>query len=177
MEKFPDAIISELEEQVPELREILFAHFEGDYSKVCEFAARFLILATNQARELEDALAREQEVAEMLVKSASAHRNTLDFFDSAQRELLVTARKAMMDSLLRGVALGKSALPRRNAKKRHEEHYQMKAEIFEWLDKNPIPYRGKDATAQRIMKIVPIAFRTARNWIDDWEEVRSAGRQ
>ncbi|MBN9405818.1 MAG: hypothetical protein J0I00_10390 [Burkholderiales bacterium] len=59
---------------------------------------------------------------------------------------------------------------------RHAENYAMRKDVFDWLDKNPPKPRGKDAAAQAIAgKVVPISFRAARKWIDEWEKLRSTG--
>lgn len=66
---------------------------------------------------------------------------------------------------------------REGAVARHQENRTLKAEVFAHLDANPPPYRGKDKAAESIAgKLVPVSFRTARKWIDDWEKLRSAGR-
>jgi hypothetical protein len=69
-----------------------------------------------------------------------------------------------------------SALARKGAHKRHKEHREIKAAIFEWLDVNRSNYKSMDATAKAIIKQQPIAFRTAREWVGEWKKLRPAGR-
>lgn len=62
------------------------------------------------------------------------------------------------------------------ALKRHAENHAMKQDVFNWLEKNRSTYRSKDATATAIANnVVPITWRTARAWIDQWEKKQSAG--
>lgn len=64
------------------------------------------------------------------------------------------------------------------ADKRHEENRAMKAEVFAWLDENLSSFPSMDKAAEAIAaKVVPIAFRTARKWIDDYKKLRSAGTE
>lgn len=59
--------------------------------------------------------------------------------------------------------------------KRHEENRAMKREVFNWLDANP-PQKGElDKTADTIkeLNLVPMAWRTIREWIGEWRKLRS----
>ena len=61
--------------------------------------------------------------------------------------------------------------------KRHQEHYQFKADVFDWLRSNMQNYKSMDATAEAIAgKIVPVTFRTARKWVKEYKDMQSAGR-
>ena len=61
--------------------------------------------------------------------------------------------------------------------KRHQEHYQMKADVFDWLGSNMHNYKSMDATAEAIAgKVVPLAFRTVRKWVKEYKDMQSAGR-
>jgi hypothetical protein len=64
---------------------------------------------------------------------------------------------------------GSSAISERArtaANARHKENHQMKSEALEWYEKNKNKYRSKDQAAEVIARtVVPVAFRTARDWI------------
>lgn len=63
------------------------------------------------------------------------------------------------------------------ALKRHAENHSMKAEAFTWLDENMQNFRSMDKAAEAIAnKVVPIAFRTARQWVGEWKKTRSTGK-
>ena len=83
------------------------------------------------------------------------------------------------------VALGRSPLSqlalsqnaRSGADKSHVENRRMKAEVFEWLDLNMRSFRSMDGAAENIsQRVVPVKFRTARDWITDWKRLRSASK-
>jgi hypothetical protein len=63
----------------------------------------------------------------------------------------------------------------RGATARHKENRGMKNDAFDWLSKNMERFRSKDAAAKAISgDVVPVEFRTARNWIDQWEKTRAS---
>lgn len=52
----------------------------------------------------------------------------------------------------------------------------MKKDAFEWLNENRHRFSSLDATAEAIAgNIVPVTFRTARDWVEQWKKLRSAG--
>jgi hypothetical protein len=60
----------------------------------------------------------------------------------------------------------------------HATHRKEKAKYFEWLDMNRGRFKSKDQTAANVPeKIVAKSFRTLRTWLDEWEKLRSTGRQ
>ena len=70
-----------------------------------------------------------------------------------------------------------------NAKKaahaRHREDHQMKEQVWQWYGANKDKFDSMDKAAEAVVgseKLVPIAFRTARAWIREWERKRSARR-
>jgi hypothetical protein len=76
-----------------------------------------------------------------------------------------------------GFENGKKDAPRRNANKRHAENHQLKNDVFSWLDKNMHNYKSMDSAAEAIAgKIVPMKFRTVRNWVGQWKKLRSASK-
>lgn len=61
-----------------------------------------------------------------------------------------------------------SGLARSAALERHKENHQMKEMVMEWMAKNGGNYKSKDAAAEAIAsKVVPMKFRTVRNWIKE----------
>ena len=60
---------------------------------------------------------------------------------------------------------------------RHRENREMKSQVFEWLDANRSNHPSMDKCAEVISRtVVPIAFRTARNWVGDWAKDRQSAR-
>lgn len=61
------------------------------------------------------------------------------------------------------------------ASKRHAENRAMKKEVFTWLDENMHRFPSFDKVATEIsQKVAPIGFRAARDWVGDWNKLRSA---
>jgi len=84
--------------------------------------------------------------------------------------------KKMHELLPMAFEEGKKAIAVRGATARHAENRAIKQDVFDWLDANPPKPRGKDAAAAAIAGgVVPVTFRTARKWIDEWENLRSTG--
>lgn len=62
---------------------------------------------------------------------------------------------------------------RKGADKIHIENRSMKADVFAWLDSQPI-FRTIEAAAMAITKQQPIAHVTGRDWYKEWKKLRSA---
>ncbi|MCT9809780.1 hypothetical protein N0K08_03985 [Acidovorax sp. Be4] len=59
---------------------------------------------------------------------------------------------------------------------RHQENRAMKAEVFAWLDANMARFKSMDSAAKAIaVKVAPVEFRTARNWVGQWKKLPSTG--
>lgn len=70
-----------------------------------------------------------------------------------------------------------SAAQAARALARHSENHSMRQQVFEWLDQNMPQFTSLDSAADAIAgKVVPVKWRTARDWIGQWKKVRSAGR-
>lgn len=54
------------------------------------------------------------------------------------------------------------------AYKRHSEHRAMKDDLFDWYCKHHQHYSSMNAAAEVAIKIVPVKFRTARDWISEF---------
>ncbi|MET3459787.1 hypothetical protein [Variovorax atrisoli] len=69
-----------------------------------------------------------------------------------------------------------SQLARLGAAAAHAENRAMKALVMTWCDSNMGQFKSMDAAAEAVAgKLVPVKFRTARQWIGDWRKLRSAG--
>lgn len=69
-----------------------------------------------------------------------------------------------------------SALQAAKSAKRHAENYAMQEDIYQWMDENWKPGMSFDSAASEIAgKVVPLAWRTVREHITDWNKLRSAG--
>lgn len=56
------------------------------------------------------------------------------------------------------------------AQARHRENHDMKRQVFAWLDENFSNYKSMDGAAEAIAKgVVPVKFRTARDWVGQWK--------
>ena len=85
-----------------------------------------------------------------LYEAARAAREKLDIFKQARRK-------------------GADAI--------HAENRSMKADVFKWLDTNNTGSMTLDDIALTIAgKVVPLTFRTVRDYITEWKRLRSAGR-
>ena len=72
----------------------------------------------------------------------------------------------------------KSDAGRTAAAGRHKENHQMKKEVMEWCEENLAKYRSMDAAADAVAgKLVPVKFRTARNWIAEYRKVHPSARR
>lgn len=59
---------------------------------------------------------------------------------------------------------------------RHKENRSCKKQVFKWLDENMHLYKSMDDAASAIAgKLVPMKFRTVRQWLTEWKKLRSAG--
>ena len=62
------------------------------------------------------------------------------------------------------------------AAKAHAENRAMKNDVFTWCDNHMAEYRSMDAAASAVAgKLVPMTWRTVRDWMTAWKKVRSAG--
>lgn len=69
----------------------------------------------------------------------------------------------------------KLSLAKKGAKARHRENHQTKDFVFAWLDSNMEKYKSMDDAAHYISeKMVPMKFRTVRQWLTEWKKLRSA---
>ena len=68
----------------------------------------------------------------------------------------------------------KTTLGRIGANARHAENRAMKQDVFKWLDENP-PQKMDWAATVISQTRVPVAWRTARDWVGEWKKLRSTG--
>lgn len=85
---------------------------------------------------------------------------------------------ALEENVATKVAEVISEKARRNGGLAHVVHRQMKAEVFEWCEKNFSNFKGTDEAAAAIAgKEQPIVFTTARTWIREWKRKNSLKNQ
>ena len=77
-------------------------------------------------------------------------------------------------------ANARSELGKRGAQARHGENRALKQDAFSWLDSHRHEFASMDKAAEALAgKIVPVTFRTARDWVGEWHRLRAirpAGR-
>lgn len=73
-----------------------------------------------------------------------------------------------------GHQMGVRSESRRRAKKaasgRHKENHAMKQDAFDFLRTNTGAFKSMNAAADAVREIVPITFRTARDWVAEWHK-------
>ena len=70
----------------------------------------------------------------------------------------------------------RSSLAKKAAFARHAENRAMKHQVFEWCDEHLAKQVSMDAAASQVAgSLVPVAWRTVRDWIAEWKKLRSAG--
>lgn len=66
---------------------------------------------------------------------------------------------------------GPSAFARMGADARHRENRSMREQVFSWLEDNMGAFSSMDAAAGAIAgKVVPVTWRTARDWVGQWKK-------
>ncbi len=96
-------------------------------------------------------LVSKGSAAESLVWLSAAYKNIVECTCLAQRILGYARENARLA-----------------AHARHKENYEMKAQVWEWYSKHRAEFRSLDKAAQAVIgevKLVPVTFRTAREWI------------
>jgi len=113
-------------------------------------AAIDLILAMEALSEAEQA-----QFATELEESLGLGPDTAETVSEPSNEAAAKMARAMI-----------SVAAKNAAAKRHEENRAMRAQVFEWCDKNLDGFNSMDSAAEAIAgKLVPVKFRTARSWI------------
>jgi hypothetical protein len=70
-----------------------------------------------------------------------------------------------------------NAVAKKAAHARNAENRALMAFAFEWLDKHyAIDCKSMDHAAELLQKVVPVAFRTARRYVDKWNLSRPSAR-
>jgi hypothetical protein len=123
-------------------------------------------------------------------EEAKANQRAAEFFHSWMKKKYIDPNdfKRLIDSssivhfLELVLANADTTIARLKAEKLHEEHRAMKVDVFNWLDEKFEDFRstGKSmddiAQEQIAGKLVPLKFRTVREWMTEWKKLRSAGR-
>ena len=58
---------------------------------------------------------------------------------------------------------------------RHKENRELKAAVFTWCNDQKVPFKSLESAASKVTKQVPIAHRTAIDWLKEWEKSHSTG--
>jgi hypothetical protein len=70
----------------------------------------------------------------------------------------------------------RTVLAKTAATARHAENRALKLEVFQWCDDNMANAPSMDAAAGQVAGvIVPLSWRTVRDWMGEWKKLRSAG--
>ena len=82
-------------------------------------------------------------------------------------------------SLERGAtASTMSALGKMGADASHIENRAMKKTVFEWCEQNMHRFPSVEgATRETVNKLVPVTYRTLRDWIAEWNKLRAGAKQ
>lgn len=148
-----------------------------DFEKLCELARRLRDDKFRKAQEVFDLVLRGSETVDLDDSSGageSAVWGWADSLDDAIRQNLNHQTIGAFVSLV--LKHGESSAQAARAVARHAENHAMKQEVFEWLNANMARYPSMDAAADDIAgKVVPVKWRTARDWVALWKKLRSAG--
>lgn len=104
--------------------------------------------------------------------------NAMGAVQEARLRKLASSMQATKSVLEESVAVKvKEAISenaRRNGELAHVENRRMKAEVFEWCEKNLSNFKSTDRAAEAIAgKEQPIVFTTARSWVREWKKKNS----
>ena len=137
-------------------------------------------LATTRVclRYTEQSLKYAEELATSSNEAIAIAQKAIQTRDEAVRDMAIANERQskLIKFLPKVFQAGKKSLANAGAAGRHTENRAIKQDVFAWLDANPPKPRGKDAAAAAIAGgVVPVAFRTARKWIDEWENLPSTG--
>jgi hypothetical protein len=73
-------------------------------------------------------------------------------------------------------AVARTVFAKKAAAARHSENRAMKQEVFEWCDANMAKAPSMDTAASQVAGVVvPVAWRTVRDWMTEWKKLRSTG--
>lgn len=70
-----------------------------------------------------------------------------------------------------------SALAKRAADARHKENREMKKDAFDWLSANFERFSSMDDAADAVREVVPVKFRTAREWVGHWKKTTTEKKE
>lgn len=144
-------------------------------------------------------LGHDKKEAQKLIIQMAAFEDIGDFLDDdiPQRKELAAYTLIVVDRLIRAAKNGSdgwkamkyfyqlyeammyldgdwstvSFNARKAARSRHAENRDMKNQIFEWYKENGNKFPSMNAAAETAIKIVPVKFRTARNWIGEFRKI------
>jgi hypothetical protein len=134
------------------------------------------------SRNMENIRHRTQAANEVILgMEALSYAESLLAIDDAQASIVESlsrgATPAVVAQLVKE-ARSKSAKAAANIK--NKENQQMKRDVFEWCSANISKFDSMDRAAEAIAgtgKLVPVTFRTARDWIGQWAKAQRSARK
>lgn len=111
------------------------------------------------AEQLRATEAQSEELKGLRIQLHLRDQNTEELVEEkARQKMSVAAKKAAI--------------------KRHAENHAMKEQVFAWCAEHFQDYPSMDAAAEAVAgKLVPVAFRTARNWIREFRRREQSARR
>ena len=161
-----EAVKKEVEEEIANINA---AKLSSGQLVIALATTRFFLRYTQESLEIAKGLATPMsEVLSIAERALQSRERDIAIANDWQSQVIQLLPKAFQAGQKKFAKAGVTA--------RHQENRALKQDVFTWLDANPPKPRGKDAAATAIAGgIVPVAFRTARRWIDEWEKLRATG--
>lgn len=118
---------------------------------------------------------RQDELLEALHEASEAATlaNGLHMWNESEK-LVLDSIHDPADS--QAAAVARTVFAKKAAAARHSENRAMKQQVFEWCDAHMAEVPSMDTAASRVAGVVvPVAWRTVRDWMTEWKKLRSAG--
>ncbi len=149
----------------------------ADFERLTQLARRLKDEKYAKARKVFDAVERGNESVDFDDRSGATDAIVWSWADELDDAIRDNLDHRTIGAFIQIVleSRQKSAQVAR-ALARHTENRNMKADVFAWLDANMSKFESMDEAAGEIAgKLVPIKWRTARDWITAWKKERAAG--
>lgn len=104
---------------------------------------------------------------------ASSLANGLHMWNQSEKLVLESIHEPTESQ---AAAVARTVFAKKAAAARHSENRAMKQQVFEWCDAHMADAPSMDTAASRVAGVVvPVAWRTVRDWMTEWKKLRSAG--
>lgn len=104
---------------------------------------------------------------------ASSLANGLHMWNQSEKLVLESIQEPAESQ---AAAVARTVFAKKAATARHAENRAMKQQVFEWCDAYMAQAPSMDTAASRVAGVVvPVAWRTVRDWMTEWKKLRSAG--